>query len=189
MDSTVKPFAIAIFLLLFNAASYGQEDFLTWSKNRPLRWDDFSGRINDTSNFEAECFAQVRYSYKLNSLKEFTFDVQAIFDKSTSWIKPVNKSNALLKHEQVHFDIAQLYACKLRQAFSSYTYTSNFAAEILSVFDKLNREYHYMQKMYDEQSNHSLVSAKQKQWEAFIDEELMNATRQEAAGRDVAEIK
>jgi hypothetical protein len=189
MKTVVRHFAIATIFLLFSAVSYGQDYFLNWSKSRPLKWEDFSGIVNDTSNFEAECFAQVRYTYKVNSPKDFRFNVEAIFDKSTSWIKPSNKSKALLKHEQVHFDIAQLYACKLQQAFNTYPYTSNFSAEILAIFDALNREYHTMQKLYDEQSNHSLALTRQRQWEVFVETELISVSQLVAANNSLADVK
>lgn len=189
MNTVVRHFAIAIIFLLFSAVAYGQEVFLNWSKSRPLKWEDFSGIVNDTSNFEAECFAQVRYTYKVNSPKDFRFDVEAIFDIGTSWIKPSNRSKSLLKHEQVHFDIAQLYACKLQQAFNTYPYTSKFSAEILAIFEALNKEYHTIQKLYDEQSNHSLASAKQKQWEVFVETELMNVSQLAATNKALANVK
>jgi predicted secreted Zn-dependent protease len=43
-------------------------------------------------------------------------DVAAFFSPSGSWVKLDAKSPELLRHEQGHFDMAELYALKLRKA-------------------------------------------------------------------------
>src|SRR3954454_15021145 len=108
----MKAFTIPAFLILFNLYSYSQENLLCWDESKPLQWDDFSGKAKDTSFFDAESFAEVRFNYKLDQLHAFHFDVKAIFNKNISWIRQEHRSDALLKHEQIHFDIAELYARK-----------------------------------------------------------------------------
>lgn len=174
MKNYIRNASLAVCLALISVCAFAQDSLLAWHKDRPLQWEDFAGAVNDSSHFDAECFAEVKYTYTFTSPQDFHFDVQAVFNKGTSWIKAANKSDKLLKHEQVHFDIAQLYACKLQQAFYNYTYTSNFAEEVLQIFDVFNKEYHHTQKLYDEQSNHSLVSNRQQEWENFVHQALAN---------------
>ena len=168
----MKAFVIAAFLLFISVLTHGQEKFLAWNETKPLQWDDFYGKVNDTSHFEAESFAEVTYSYRFKNSYDFDFNVKAIFNRKTSWIKDGYKSEPLLKHEQVHFDIAELYARKLKPAFYRYSYSSNFEQEILDIFNQMKTEYHQMQKQYDEETNHSTIAAKQKAWEIFIKDEL-----------------
>ncbi len=168
----MRAFAIATVLLFISMLSSGQENRLTWNENKRLRWDDFSGKVNDTSRFDAESYAEVKFDYIFNSPRNFRFTVKAIFNRGTWWIKQRHKSDELLKHEQVHFDIAELYARKLQLAFDTYQYTSNFRNEICEVFNKVKKHYHQTQQLYDEETNHAIVASNQRQWEILIKEEL-----------------
>ena len=96
----------------------------------------------------------------------------AKFDKSISWCKKQYQSEALLKHEQVHFDIAALYAQKLKEAFENFSYSNDFKNEIVQIFNQKKTEYHLMQQLYDDQTNHSLNILYQKDWEKAIAEQL-----------------
>lgn len=161
-----------VFICFISLLTYGQEGLVAWNESKPLHWNDFSGKAKDTSVFDAEVFAEVRYTYQFNSLKDFHFDVRAHFDKSTSWSKSERQCEHLLKHEQTHFDIAELFARKMKADFETYNYTENFAAEILAIFNQKKLEYHAMQQRYDEETNHSLNKEKQKEWETYIMEQL-----------------
>ncbi len=152
--------------------TYGQENLIRWHENEPLQWADFTGRANDTSWFAAECFAEIGYRYKFNNFKDFQFDVFAKFNRNTSWIKKEYQSEALLKHEQLHFDIAELFSMRIKEMFENYNYTEDFETEIQLLFNKKKLEYHLMQHQYDEETNHSLNKKKQKEWEVYIANEL-----------------
>ncbi len=113
-------------LILFKAAvSFTQPNTIKWNENQGLQWEDFSGKINDTSRYDAECFTQVSYNYKFYDINDFEFEVYANFDKSTSWKKGGIRSKALLKHEQLHFDIAHFFSNKLKHEFENFHYTIN----------------------------------------------------------------
>jgi hypothetical protein len=162
-------FALVCFISIVTS---GQPNLIRWNDKEPLRWEDFSGKINDTSWFDAECFAEIRYNYKFNNLKNFQFDVFANFDKNTSWIKKEYKSEALLKHEQLHFDIAQLFSLRIKEMFENYKFTQNYLAEIRLLFNKRKLEYLSIQHQYDEETGHSLDKKKQSEWENFVTTEL-----------------
>src|SRR5690349_9900935 len=121
----MKAFLFAV-IICTTLTQLSAQETITWTEGQPLRWYDFAGPVKDTSRFDAESFAEVKYSYKFNSTTDFNFDVYAKFDKSISWCKKEYQSEALLKHEQVHFDIAALYAQKLKAAFESFQYSDDF---------------------------------------------------------------
>jgi len=168
----MKAFGIAAILLFISVLTNAQENFITWNENIPLQWDDFSGKADNSSNFEAESFAEVKYTYQFNNPRDFHFNVKASFNRNTSWIKQGYKSDALLKHEQVHFDIAELYARKLKIAFDHYTYSSNYEEEIAEIFNRVKINYHKTQQLYDQDTKHSLIATTQKEWEVLVREEL-----------------
>ena len=163
---------IAAVLLIGSLKIYGQESFIKWNETPLLTWDDFTGKVNDTSKFDAECFAEIRYQYKSYTAGKFQFDVYAHFDKNISWSRKEKRSEALLKHEQTHFNIAQLFAKKLESDFKTCNFAENYNDQIQLLFTKAKREYESMQTRYDEETNHSLNKEKQKEWEGLIGYEL-----------------
>lgn len=171
-DSLRILFIIASFCLPA-ITTFGQQS-IKWSEDQLLTWSDFTGNVVDSSKFDAECFAEINYTYKFYNHKNFEFEVYAVFDKNTSWSRKEKQSDDLLRHEQMHFNIAQLYAEKLKKEFNSYSYTAGYNTQILEVFNQKKLEYQALQLRYDEETNHSLNKVKQKEWEEFIENELRN---------------
>src|SRR4051812_25317948 len=163
---------VVIAFILFFSKIYGQDNTVLWSENQSLQWKDFAGMVKDTSRFDAESFAEVRYRYNWTRHNQLNFEVYAHFNKNDSWYRPGTQTDGLLKHEQLHFDIAELYARKLKQAFETYSYSDNFQTEIVAIFNDLKNGYHQMQHIYDEETNHSLNSEKQAQWSNAINAAL-----------------
>ncbi len=60
-----------------------------------------------------------------------------------------------MQHEQVHFDIHELHARRLIQAFKAKTYTANYNEEIKAIYDQIQKEEQDMQIKYDTQSMRS----------------------------------
>ena len=149
-----------------------QDSIYIWAENRTIRWDDFLGQVNDSSIYDAEAFAEVRYKYEFQENGSPKFEVFATFNRRTSWSKRHRQSESLLRHEQLHFDIAQLYALKLKEEFERYQYTDDFTREIQQIFNGMKAEYHFMQIQCDEATNHSLNKEKQAEWENFVSREL-----------------
>lgn len=168
----MKVFITVAFLCITTITTRAQQTMIKWSGDQQLTWDDFIGKVNDTSKYDAECFAEIRYNYKFYSPTEFEFDVFANFDKSSSWRRKEMQSDDLLRHEQMHFNIAALFAEKLKDEFESSNYSSDFDIQISQLFNEKKREYQAMQRQYDEETSHSLNKEKQKQWEDFISNEL-----------------
>lgn len=168
----MKNFLIIAFICAFASPLFSQSNTIIWNERQPLQWIDFAGNVNNNSSFDAESFAEVKYNYTFNSPTNFYFEVYACFNKNTSWYRKEYQSPQLLKHEQLHFDIAELYARKLKAAFDQFKYSKNFASEILQIFDEQKSEYHLMQHKYDDETNHSLNNERQNEWEQFIDEQL-----------------
>jgi hypothetical protein len=168
----MKIILAAVLLLIRSTSIYAQDNFLKWNEVPLLTWNDFSGKVNDTSRYDAESFAEIRYQYKLYTPGKFEFDVFAHFDKNISWSRKEKQSEALLKHEQVHFNIAQLFAKKLESDFKTANFAENYNDQIQLIFAKTKQEYESMQKQYDEETNHSLNREKQKEWEGLVGYEL-----------------
>lgn len=94
--------------------TYDQEDYLYWSENRKLRWEDFQSPVSSHNSSEI----YVINPAVINKKQLFTktnLTVICAFDKNRSWVNINNKSESLLLYNQVIFNIYELYTRKLRQ--------------------------------------------------------------------------
>ncbi|UJH92241.1 DUF922 domain-containing Zn-dependent protease [Antarcticibacterium sp. 1MA-6-2] len=88
---------------------------------------------------------------------------------------PSSKSDYLLSHEQLHFDITELHARKLRKHLShlSIDQLSKKPKEVLnSFYTKVEKERAAMQLQYDRETKHSLNKEAEAKWQLFVKEEL-----------------
>jgi hypothetical protein len=182
----MKVIIVTAFICISTILTYGQQS-IRWNEGDQLTWDDFTGKVIDTSKYDAECFAEIRYNYKFYSQHQFEFEVYANFDKNSSWSRKEQQSNALLKHEQMHFNIAELFAGKLRNDFQNFNYSANYSEQIDELFSSRKLQYQAMQRQYDDETNHSLNKDKQKEWEDLISLELQK-TKQNLQFADINQI-
>ena len=141
---------------------------LVWSAARPLTAADFKGR----AAFAPQAALTVADLKARAGCKDYVFagGVQATFDPNTSWIKdPKTLTPALLRHEQLHFDIAELAARRLRQKISLTTFN---CLKLQPAFDNLTkpayRAWATEENRYDAETNHGLNAAKQAFWEQQV---------------------
>jgi len=79
----------------------------------------------------------------------------------SSWVDPEQMSDPLLAHEQLHFDMAEWYAVKIRRALSARGVTVKRGEEILT---RLLQEFDHAQTQYDLDTNHGRLSTVQSRW-------------------------
>lgn len=121
-----NPFVLVIVMCLFiTTKSLSQikdsinplldKDKILWSSNK-LKWDDFKG-VPPTNKgiIEAETQCEIKFlNIKVvENIPKITLGT--FFVKSKSWTMMDNL--LLLKHEQLHFDIYELYTRKIRKKF------------------------------------------------------------------------
>jgi hypothetical protein len=112
-----------LFFFFFFVSGYQSLAQIPWSETVRLTWDDFQGKP-DARNFDAFTKTTVSYKSKWDKDGVITVTVECSFDKNNSWKKPgPNLTPKLLLHEQMHFNISELYARKMRREFKEYTST------------------------------------------------------------------
>jgi hypothetical protein len=109
---------VPVFFLLFLADLHAQtNDMIPWRANRKLTWDDFTKkRDNGPNGLKALTTAGIGVEFECNG-PEPRIVVKCNFRKKESWTR-TTESDVLLAHEQLHFDVTELYARKLRQKLS-----------------------------------------------------------------------
>src|SRR5258708_7210019 len=113
-------FIIAGLLAFSFGRGLSQDTVKCWSSTDKLKWSDFRGSVPSiglSSSDKAACSSMPRpYPLQEND-STYTYNVKAVFYRYTSWAKVKDTTKYLLAHEQLHFDITELYARKMRKAF------------------------------------------------------------------------
>ena len=104
--------------------SFVKDDFILWQENKKLKIQDFKADNNDTIKVNRKQFlgaiSAIRIEYSSfqrnkNSVPEFS--IKTYFDPNESWM--LLKNDYVLQHEQIHFDLTELYARKMRKSVES----------------------------------------------------------------------
>lgn len=165
---------ILILACLFSGSAVFSQN-IDWDKGEKLTWSDFTGESNTSSKYHASTQSGVQYGSSWSgSSNELTlnFTVFAYFDKTRSWVKPWKGTERLLEHEQLHFDISELHARKLKQALSTYAFTKRHEKEVKALFTENTEARNAMQAKYDLETDHMVNREAQARWEKYIAEEL-----------------
>ncbi len=105
-----------------------------------------------------------------------TLTIDVCFIKNESWSKKEERNNLLLQHEQIHFDIAELYRRKVVKKVLETTFDKhNYKEKLDEIIDKVwLKEYQEMQARYDEETNYSKIIKEQIEWNKYVDQQLRN---------------
>ena len=146
---------------------------IRWSASRPLTVADFKGRPKPSQGHAALTSANINTGAICRG-NVFSGTAQASFDPATSWVRePATITPALLRHEQLHFDIAEVYARRLRQQLGAIQVS---CSQLGSTFDRISQAaytaWQQAEDTYDRDTNHGLLRERQAQWEAKVRQEL-----------------
>jgi hypothetical protein len=98
--------------------------------------------------------------------------VKCYFNPHKSWTKDT-ESAYLLKHEQLHFDITELFVRKLRAQLAKLGNDCEALSDHIEEYYQRNyKEFVAYQDRYDRESEHSLNKEKQADWEQKVAREL-----------------
>jgi hypothetical protein len=168
----IRILALLQLLLFCIGLANGQRvnsDSICWQKSYKLKWSDFTGKKPATSLVwhTAGCAASI-YAKGCIDKGIPNYRITNYFIKSLSWVTD-SLSKGGLEHEQLHFDIAELYARKIRKAIEELRKKklkrySNYE----QVINRLLDEREAMDVKYDKETFHSMDLDKQKEWSNVI---------------------
>lgn len=164
-------FIFTFFILLISAQK------IYWSETKKLTWNDFKGKSNLGKDSSVVAFANVGMGYSAetttNPKAPVKIKVSVFFDQQKSWKVDYIKGDRVLHHEQLHFDIAELFGRKLRKKIVEKIKNSQDYQTIFVDIYKTNlAEYKSFQNQYDKETNHGLNEEKQLFYNNLIAEEL-----------------
>jgi len=138
-----------------------------WCKDKKLSWSDFQGKPDGHQHHALTAY-EIEFNISIKGDKS-EFEVTCYFPKNKSWVKPGKANYKLLKHEQLHFDIAEIHARKLRKELQQTKITlQNLEIKSDEIYQRNWKKLNQMQIAYDRDTDHSNVEAKQKKWEDRI---------------------
>ena len=152
-----------------------EEEIIEWSPDVTLTWKDFKGRVPANPGAAATTASGISYEFSSTGTRdrmELDFKVNTFFYPHKSWYRPELCDTLILSHEQLHFDISELFARKMRTALASSTFTHNVKAEVRSIYKATLRELNDYQNHYDRQTNFSRDKEQQLLWNKKIKEAL-----------------
>jgi hypothetical protein len=170
MANLIKPkifttiVSIGLTILLYSIDKNFYEHNIQKRWEEPLNWNDFTGKVDPFSQYDASVASSVYLEFDSISkiFKAYAAQINVI-----SWARESERSDDLLNHEQYHFNITEYHA-RLMNKYISENPTENkdyFQAELKNILSDAND----MQKKYDEETTHSLQHDQQRLWEYKID--------------------
>ncbi|HTB53496.1 MAG TPA: hypothetical protein VK718_12055 [Ferruginibacter sp.] len=143
---------------------------------RKLTWDDFQGNPDNSVEYAALTSSGFGIDLEMHgnsSSASMTIIVFCTFSKPESWVKPDQKSDYILNHEQHHFDLTYIYTQRFVKKLQEANFTvKNYQDLIKRIYDDAERDLHDEQAKYDDETHHSVIKARQEEWNKKIDEEL-----------------
>jgi hypothetical protein len=146
---------------------------IRWSATRLLTVADFKGRPQASNGHAALTSANINSGASCRN-GIFMGTARASFDPASSWVRePATMTPALLHHEQLHFDIAEVYARRLRQQLLALHVACD---QMGPEFNRLSQAgYAAWQKAeddYDRDTSHGLNKPRQAAWDAQVQQQL-----------------
>ncbi|MGB7784793.1 MAG: DUF922 domain-containing protein [Salinimicrobium sp.] len=167
---------IFLLFLVLSAGLQAQqpEEKILWSENL-LTWEDFKSAPPPGHAFHASANTGLSYSWSAKILGEeveLVYTVNSYFYPQFSWVS--KKNDLLLAHEQLHFDISELHARKLRMALDQFDPAKykGLKTPLAEIYEKIEGERTSMQEQYDRETRHSENKEAQQLWEKKIALEL-----------------
>ena len=166
---------VAFLLVTMFLSSYDKDRGIRHDERSILTWKDFKGKVNKRSSYYASTSSGYQYNAAFvgDSLR---IVLPCMFYPEKSWVKKGKETEALLKHEQGHFDLTEIYTRKMRREISSKKYAVKKVNKgIVKIIKKYSQQLNTAQKKYDSQTNHSVIEAEQQKWNKKIEGDLQSS--------------
>jgi hypothetical protein len=167
--------SLLILLVSFGIQAQEEDERMGWVENA-LTWENFQAAPDPDSPFSANTSSGISYSWSLKTSvlgKEYHFEVESFFNPHRSWVKG-SASAHLLAHEQLHFDITELHARKLRKALTEFDFKKSREVKpaLQKIYQDVEKQRALMQQKFDRETRHSMNKEAQLEWQNYVAEEL-----------------
>lgn len=173
----MKNLALVCFLILSgsNLSIAQEQEKLAWENDRLLSWTDFKAAPKENIPYSANTNSGLSYSWNYSTATGeaiLEHEVHSNFYPNLSWVKAIHNKEYLLAHEQLHFDITELHARKLRLKLDNYEIGRTVRQDLKAIYNKVEAERVAMQNLFDKETSHSENQSEEMRWREFIAKEL-----------------
>lgn len=144
-------------------------DQVLWSPDRRLSWEDFKANPDAENPHHALTAANLAVNAQCQQ-NGFSYQVSCVFLPTQSWTKNT-ESEKLLKHEQLHFDLTEVHARRLRRKLAMLNCTdveNKLSGTVTNAFAQWKAE----QDAFDTACKHGLNAEEESIWAANIAQRL-----------------
>ena len=172
--SSQAQFTVTIKWLPVKAA--GNRDTIYYNTDQKLNWADFKGTPDAAS--PAAAVTESGFGYRMNmnatgNKMEVVVFVFCYFDKNKSWVKKNMNTEYALTHEQHHYDVTYINACRfINKIRNAQLNRGNYNYLIEKAYDESFEALGNMQDAYDGQTSNGRIKTMQLAWNKKIDDEL-----------------
>lgn len=162
-------------LLGFHLTAQESNRELVWNQPDGLTMEDFQRNLanvpqkqkvgrNTYAQLEGYIYCGIKFSYEQrgNNLK---YEIYSFMEPSQSWIRDKNNVGTL-KHEQAHFNIAEIYSRKLKYDLRNEWNLKRAKKKYKQMFKSL------LKKQADFDKDHHGEVGVERKWEIWINEQL-----------------
>ncbi|MCF7560231.1 DUF922 domain-containing protein [Sabulilitoribacter multivorans] len=155
---------------------------MSWNESYRLSWADFKGKPNNNVSAVAITASGITFGFSITQtdsgkVVKFSTEVNAHFYPDQSWYKKELADNHVLGHEQLHFDITELYTRKFRQRISQLRTSNSIRQELKTLHNNIIKELETAQNTYDNETDYSRNYEAQAIWKSYIEAELKKVSR------------
>lgn len=154
---------------------------MSWNESYKLSWSDFKGEPNHNISAAAITASGISFGFSVKRTDKqvisFKSNVETHFYPEQSWYKPGLADEHVLGHEQLHFDITELFARKFRQRISQLRVSNAIRGELKTLNETINKELATMQDTYDNETDYSRNFEQQAKWKVYIASELKKLSK------------
>ncbi|HEV3249395.1 MAG TPA: hypothetical protein VGZ71_00475 [Puia sp.] len=163
---------VALILSLFSFKKVSAQDTLYWSSGYKLTSKDFLAKPDLTASYPSISTCGIKYIGHAHKNAVQT-EAYGIMIRHKSWAVISEDDSLWLIHERGNFDIAELFARKLRKTFSEYNYRNSTVQQDLdSLYDINHQELNKMHESYEKETSHGTENSAQTIWNDKIRLEL-----------------
>lgn len=148
---------------------HSEQDYetISWNADKLLSWNNFKGKAPQNTRAAAITASGITYQFSTSGTSDnmqVDFEISTHFYPNKSWYQPEICDDVILGHEQLHFDISELYARKMRKRLANTKFTQNVKAEVKSIYRETLKELDDFQNTYDDETNFSRNLEQQLIW-------------------------
>ena len=171
-------YLVILTFLSFVNIQQEKSETIEWSASRKLTWKDFKGQPDCGSFAVASTSSGISFGYSVytngQTVESFNTEITCYFHTRTSWHKREKSNDYILKHEQLHFDITELYTRILKEKIKQLKPNQSIRKQLDRLYKEVTVSLNKTQNLYDRETNHSINKEVQKKWDLKIEKALKN---------------